>query len=34
MATDVHVEVSRGRGFGVTIENHAKCSGTIENDQI
>jgi hypothetical protein len=34
MIIDVHIEVSRARGFDITIKNHVKCTVVIENKQI
>jgi hypothetical protein len=34
VAVDVHVEVSRGRGFGMIVENHTVCTGMTEKIQI
>jgi hypothetical protein len=34
MVVDVHVEVSRGRGFGMVVENHTMCTGMTEKSQI
>jgi hypothetical protein len=34
VVADIHVEVSRVRWFDVTVQNHTKCIGVIENGQI
>jgi hypothetical protein len=34
VTTNVHMKVSCVRLFGVTIENHIKCTDVIENEQI
>jgi hypothetical protein len=34
VTTDVHVEVSRDKEFGMTVENHAMYTDTTEKGQI
>jgi hypothetical protein len=34
MSADGHVEVSRTRGFGVIVENHAKCTSATKMGHI